>query len=276
MSARESALEAIATAGHAIQLYEADGRQLVRNVGDYLHQGLLRGDGLLAIASRRHRELFLQRLDDLGADPRAAIASGQLTMLDAAETLSHFMSGGKLDWERFEREIAGIALKIRERNRGGLRAYGEMVGLLWEAGMYSAAIQLEKFWNRLLGERQFSLYCGYPIDIFGGEFQLGAIEALLRAHTHMLPGGAGCGLDDALHMAMDEVLGKRADGVRSLMNGHVELSGAGMMPAAESSILWLRANLPEEADEVLARARRFYQESQRLGEPAAASNGVRQ
>jgi hypothetical protein len=140
-----------------------------------------------------------------------------------------------------------------------------MVGLLWAAGKYSEAIRLEKLWNRLLGEHSFSLYCGYPIDIFGSEFQLGAVEALLCAHTHVVSGAADSGVDEALRAAMDEVLGRRAEGVRLLMRDVPERSRPGGMPAPEWDILWLRSHLPDEADRVLARAREYYQESNRLG-----------
>jgi hypothetical protein len=76
----------------------------------------------------------------------------------------------------------------------GLRVYGEMVGLLWQAGEYPAAIRLEQLWHRLMKAVDFSLYCAYPIDIFGRGFEAGLIDALLCAHTHLL----SCGPDDAL------------------------------------------------------------------------------
>jgi hypothetical protein len=35
----------------------------------------------------------------------------------------------------------------------------------------------------------------------------------------------------------------------------------GALPEPETTILWLRANVPDQAEEILARARTFYQAS---------------
>ena len=56
---------------------------------------------------------------------------------------------------------------------------------------------------------------------------------------------------------MDEVLGPRADGVRQLSDRPPNPAWPAL-PTAEASILWLRANLPAYADEIVARARRYY------------------
>jgi hypothetical protein len=273
MAPREPALGATAGAVHAVQLYKADAQQLVLNVGEYLAEGLTRGEGVLVFATGRHSELFLRRIEELGGDPASAIGSGRMLLLDASETLSRFIGDGKADWKEFEKDLRGTAARVCGASSGGLRAYGEMVGILWAAGKYAAALRLERLWNRLLGELNFSLYCGYPIDIFGSEFQLGAMEALLCAHTHLAPGTTDPGLDEALRAAMDEVLGRRAEGVRSLMRAAEGLCPA-VMPRSESEILWLRSNLPDEADRVLGRARQYYEESKRL-ETREISQGAR-
>jgi hypothetical protein len=63
-----------------------------------------------------------------------------------------------------------------------------MVGLLWIEGQYSAAIRLEEYWNRLLEANALCLFCAYPIDLFGCDFDLSKLQALLGAHTHLLAG----------------------------------------------------------------------------------------
>jgi len=141
----------------------------------------------------------------------------------------------------------------------GLRAYGEMVGLLWNTGKYSGAIRLEKFWNKFLESNSFSLFCAYPIDVFGSEFQIGGLDAILRAHTHFVP--AGMDLENAVDQSMNEILGRRAEGLRSLIKTNFQPSWASM-PRAEATILWLRNSLSDEAEEILARARLRYRASQ--------------
>jgi hypothetical protein len=147
-----------------------------------------------------------------------------------------------------------------------------MVGLLWKAGKYSAAIRLEKFWNRLLQANSFSLFCAYPIDVFGNEFQMGALDAILRTHTHLLPAGTHEDLERAIDESMNEILGRRAEGLRSLISANFRPSWA-TVSRAESTILWLRSNLGDDAEEILVRARLRYRASQSF-KPAVTGNPV--
>jgi hypothetical protein len=152
---------------HLLQFYQADERALATNVARYLHDGLKNGDGLLVIASAEHRLAFLERLEELGAGPAQAVPDGQLVLWDAEQTLAQFMVDGQPDWARFESTIQTGVRGIRPHRQGGsLRAYGEMVGILWKAGKFEAAIRLEGFWNRLLESAGFTLFCAYPIDVF--------------------------------------------------------------------------------------------------------------
>jgi hypothetical protein len=64
---------------------------------------------------------------------------------------------------------------------------------------------------------------------------------------------------------MDERLGSRAHGLRLLIKANYRPSWA-VLPKAEAIILWLRNNLPHEAEDILSLARQHYQAS----EPAAA------
>jgi hypothetical protein len=101
-----------------------------------------------------------------------------------------------------------------------------------------------------------SLFCGYPIDIFSPDFQADKVDALLCAHTHLLP--LNPALENALNRAMDEVLGARVDGLRRLIQANHRPAWA-KIPPAEALILWLRNNLPGSADQIINLARRYYQ-----------------
>ena len=186
----------------------------------------------------------------------------RLSVLQAQETLAQFMIHGQPEWRLFENTIEAAIREVRPpAGYVGLRAYGEMVGILWKAAQYSAAIRLEQFWNKLLASKGFNLFCGYPIDIFGEEFHIAAVDALLCAHTHLLPAGRNGDIESAIDRSMDEILGPRAEGLRLLMKANFRPSGA-VMPRAEATILWLRNNLRDDADEILARSRQYYQEAQ--------------
>lgn len=67
--------------------------------------------------------------------------------------------------------------------RGAVRAYGEMVALLWDEGNATGALRLEELWDELQRETEFSLLCAYPEDALGGEADCARVHA---AHTHVL------------------------------------------------------------------------------------------
>jgi hypothetical protein len=248
--------------GHLVQLYDADEELLTRNVSSYLWEGLKLGDGLLVVATPDHREAIPRRLEELGADHERAVREGRLVFLDAQETLDRFMVDGQPDWDRFEAAVGSALREVHARVNGkGLRVHGEMVGILWKAGQRSAAIRLEKFWNKLLTSITFNLFCAYPIDVFGDDFQLAEIDGLLCAHTHLLPGGAEADIESAVNRAMDEILGARAERLRPLIKANYRPSWAAI-PRAEAMVLWLRNNLPDYAHEILDRARQYYRASQ--------------
>jgi DcmR-like sensory protein len=240
---------------HFVQLYGKDDRLLTRNVGRYLSEGLRRGDGLLVIATAEHRGTVVRHLTE-ERGYAAAVLEGRLVFLDAETTLNRFLVDGEPDQARFE-SIIGEALRgVRASAvQNGVRAYGEMVGLLWKAGEFSAAIRLEDLWNRLLQASDVSLFCAYPIDVFSHDFKPSAVDALLCAHTHVVPTDSA--LEVALNRAMDDVLGSRVAGLRKLMQTNHRPAWASM-PKAEAMILWLRNNLPGSADQILGQAREYY------------------
>jgi hypothetical protein len=241
---------------HFVQLYGKDDRLLTRNVARYLSEGLRRGDGLLVIATAEHRGTLVRQLTEERAYSKAVL-EGRLVFLDAETTLNRFLVNGEPDQSRFE-SIIGEALRgVRSRAvQSGVRAYGEMVGVLWTAGQFAAAVRLEELWNRLLQASDVSLFCCYPIDVFSPEFKASSVDALLCAHTHVLPTDSA--LEGALNRAMDDVLGTRVEGLRGLMQTNHRPAWAAM-PKAEAIILWLRNNLPGSADQILNRAREYYQ-----------------
>jgi hypothetical protein len=268
VTAWEKLLEQPHSRGHFVQLYEADEDALTANVGFYLWEGLRRGEGALVIVTPEHRELFAKHLTSLGADLTALMANGQLVFRDAPQTLAEFMVGGQPDWIRFEAVVRSAMRQVRPaKGAEGLRAYGEMVGVLWKARQFSAAIRLEQLWNRLLEQSSFSLYCAYAIDIFGEEFAVANLDGVLCTHTHLVPAQPNGTLEAALNRSMDEVLGSKAEGLRILIKANHRPAWA-VMPAAERIVLWLRHNLPAQADQIISRAQQHYQS---LLQPAAST-----
>ena len=106
-------------------------------------------------------------------------------MLDAQETLDRFLVGGQPDEHLFRDVVGGVLAEVHRRSSTGhVRAFGEMVGLLWVAGDRAAATRLEEYWNELLRGTACSLFCAYPIDIYDNGDTAG-LDAVLGTHTHM-------------------------------------------------------------------------------------------
>jgi len=240
---------------HFLQFYHADERPLVRNVGRFLCEGLNQGDHLILISTKEHTASFTDELAVLNAGVDAARRDGKLVCLDARETLAQFMVDGRPDAERFRSVIGSLLLRFSS-NAGGVRAYGEMVNVLWKDGLTAVALRLEQLWNDLLRDFEFSLYCAYQVDIFDGRVAMADLNAVLCNHTHLLP-GSDQDAEAAITAAMRDVIWFRAEVVRREIQSGYRPSWADM-PRAEAFVFWLKNNLPHRAAEILARARQNY------------------
>jgi PAS domain S-box-containing protein len=252
---------------HYLQFYQADEQVLTINVGDYLHAGLQRGEGVLVIATPDHQRHFARQLRSLGIDVESAIEARRLLFLDAEEMLDRLIVDGELDWTCFERHIGAAIRQVEPTGEQlGRRAYGEMVGVLWKAENFAAAALLEDFWNRLLGAGGFKLFCAYPIDVFGAEFHTPPVADVLRAHTHLISAGENGAVQNALNRAADEILRPAHDFYKAheSLNTASDRANSLVVPEGEAKILWMRSNFPGRAEEVLARAGQHYRGEKRF------------
>ena len=169
---------------HAVRFYEDD-TSLCRIVSDFIAEGVAIGQPALVIASAAHNECILDNLRATGIDVAGLQQNQELLLLDARETLNVFMEDGLPNPDRF-REVATAALRRVGRGRATtIRAYGEMVDLLWKDGRSAASIKLEMLWNKLAGTHDFSLLCGYAMGNFYKDV---TIEDVCRHHTHTVSG----------------------------------------------------------------------------------------
>lgn len=176
----------IHTHHHAVQFYENDS-SLFTTVAGFLSQGLVEEHPAVIIATPEHTAAILEQLSGRLIDVDKARALGELVVLDAHQTLALFMVGDRPDAARFEAsvgQVVGGLLKGRS-NRTLVRAYGEMVDVLWKDGREDAAIQLELLWNSLAGRYGFALLCGYAMGNFFK--QTDRFEEVCRQHTHVVP-----------------------------------------------------------------------------------------
>jgi len=172
---------------HSVQFYESDD-YLTGVVAGFLAEGLRMAAPLVVIATSAHRQAFTRRLAEDGFDVHGALESGQLLQLDARETLDRIMVDGVPDEERFRSHVGGsLEGAHTARPRARLRAYGEMVDLLWRDGNHDAAMRLEELWNGLAETHAFSLLCAYAMDGFRIVSDRAQFDRICRAHTHVVP-----------------------------------------------------------------------------------------
>jgi MEDS: MEthanogen/methylotroph, DcmR Sensory domain len=167
--------------GHVVQFYDDDG-ELTERVGGYLREAVLDGGVAVVIATAAHRAAFEARLADAGVDVAAAVERGAYLGFDAQEMLSGFMIDGQPDSAGFE-AVVGSLIAGAVRSGAPVRAYGEMVALLWDDGLVGAAIELEALWNELSCRYPFSLFCGYPAQSVAGNGHFDAFNEVCLLHA---------------------------------------------------------------------------------------------
>jgi PAS domain S-box-containing protein len=175
------------SSGHFVQLYERDA-YLIETVSDLVADGLAGGDGVVVLATKPHREEIERLLRQRGLDLDSPGKRDQYVALDAAETISRFIVDEWPDKERFEDLIGNtISLASGENSRRQVRAFGEMVALLWADGKRDAAIRLEELWNGLARKLSFSLCCAYPLALLGSDVEGAAFTRICTEHSWVIP-----------------------------------------------------------------------------------------
>jgi hypothetical protein len=175
---------------HVVQLYGEDDQLLARNVSRYLAEGIRRLDGLVVITTPEHTQAIARHLAEEGASATLeAKREGRLVLLDARTTLDRILADGQPDWALFDSVVGEAMREVRARSGSGkVRAFGEMVGLLWSEARYAEAERLEALWNDVLAGSDYSLYCAYRIDLYGEEVDKAALSPIVAAHTHLFAG----------------------------------------------------------------------------------------
>ena len=169
---------------HGVKFYN-DPDALCRIVADFFGEGLDQGALAVLIATPDHAGRVESCLRSRGIDVDELKRQGNLATLDARDTLQLFMADGMPDPSAFNR-VVGTAFEDVRRGRGHctIRAYGEMVDLLWKDGLEASAIRLETLWNQLASTDDFKLLCGYSM----GNFYKGAaaIQEIHDQHSHLV------------------------------------------------------------------------------------------
>ena len=150
----------ISACDHFVQIYEHDDVFMDTLVG-YIAGGLRAGQGVIVIATPEHRQALDERLVAMGLDLTDARERDQFISVDAQETLTKFAADGWPDEKLFTEVVADL-LRRAGGNGRRIRAFGEMVALLWAKGHAGGTVRLEHLWHRFCAQESFSLFCAYP------------------------------------------------------------------------------------------------------------------
>jgi hypothetical protein len=183
MSTEQTTSAAPAPHHHGVKFYGTDD-SLFTTVAGFLAEGLIARQPAIIIATTAHREAIVEHLCGRLIDCAAAVRRGDLLMLDADDTLGLFMVNGMPDRELFEQSVGAIVQQTLTGRPGIMRAYGEMVDVLWKQGQSDAAIALEMLWNSLAHKHKFALLCGYAMGSFYKQSK--QFEAVCTQHSHVI------------------------------------------------------------------------------------------
>ncbi len=156
-------------------------------VSFYSAAGLSQNEAVVLIATPGHSNAIEQRLMADGFAPKKLKADGQLTVLDAEDTLGRLLVGRFPDAALFETMVGTTIDNARRTSSSGkVRLFGEMVSLLYAYDV-TAAERLEELWNLAIDRYGVPVLCTYALDGPEPEAQRALSDSLVAAHSHCLP-----------------------------------------------------------------------------------------
>ena len=169
---------------HAVHFYDRPS-SLIDRVCEFVREGFRADDAAIIICTPEHLQSIDACLSARGFDVDALRNSGQYVALDAAQTLDQFIVNSRPDRQRFSDVVGGQLLRTHA-TYPRVRAFGEMVALLWANGNSRAALELEEMWNELLGHHPFSLLCAYSLDRLGKPASLQTVVDIAKLHGKVI------------------------------------------------------------------------------------------
>jgi hypothetical protein len=182
----------IAPSNHLLQIYEND-EDLMASLEGFVSTGLKNQEAVIIIATTVHLKALNRRLLLHGFDLTDLQKQGCYIPLNAEDVLQKFMVKDWPDEKLFSSVVESILATARGTTQRRVRAYGEMVALLWAQGFSGATVQLEHLWNQFCEGKDFGLFCAYPASGFTAEVHE-SIGHICSAHTQIIKGHDAKGL----------------------------------------------------------------------------------
>ena len=170
---------------HAVQVYR-DEPTFIDSLESFIATGLRSGESVVVIATASHLHELEKRLRGGWIDLDRARWEDRYVAVLAQETLARFMVDGMPDEARFEATVTDLVGRARGRGRK-IRAFGEMVDVLWAAGQKDAALRCEHLWSRAQAAHRFPLFCAYARSHLGKDAE-SDVGTICSVHTRVVPG----------------------------------------------------------------------------------------
>lgn len=174
----------IATCNHSVQIYEND-KVFLNTLESFAGAGLIAGDSIIIIATAEHLAALESRLTNQGFNMNFLVSSNRFIGLDAEETLAKYMVNGRVDEALFLKCITEVIHRA-QKNNGTVRAFCEMVAVLWKLRLKEATITVEGLWDKLHHQKNFTLFCAYPKNLFFDDAD--ALHRICTEHHKVIDG----------------------------------------------------------------------------------------
>jgi hypothetical protein len=173
----------IAPSQHFAQIYQNDAA-LIDTLTGFVGSALNSNETAIVIATAEHLRALRISLAGFGVDLGRATREDRFVTLDAATALTSFMVAGMPDEGLFNSFVDGL-LRRATANGPRVRAFGEMVALLWADGLPAATVRLEFLWQKYCERHSFSLFCAYPRSGFTRDASESVAE-ICALHSHII------------------------------------------------------------------------------------------
>ena len=179
---RESIAGHALETGHDVEFHSNDAA-LVESVVDFLAAGVHAGQPIIVVATSAHRDAIAAGLRGRGIDINQMMDGRERVWLDAVQTLAAFMDGDVPSRELFHATVGNVFDRLkRGREHVVVRAYGEMVDVLWRSGKAAAALEVERLWNEAADRHAFWMLCAYAHDTIAADMAHPRMHSLCTHH----------------------------------------------------------------------------------------------
>ena len=170
---------------HVVQIY-GDDRVFLDGLERFAGNGLRSEESVIVIATAMHLHGLEQRLRAGGIDVDRARAENRYVARLAEDVLADLMERDWPDEGHFLAATGTLLQRARGAKRRRVRAFDEMVAILWARGNHAATIHLELLWGKLCKLERTPVFCAYPRDTFSRNATESIVE-ICRIHSRVAP-----------------------------------------------------------------------------------------